>query len=118
SDHMDGVAELFGRRVRALRRARGMTQDDLGRAAKLDPKHVGSIERGEKTASFDAVEKLARALGVRYHELFLPDRISGEIEQSLADVLNDAGSLDRPAMQAFLRDLLGAVRRLDRKTQG
>ncbi len=67
---------LFGRRVRLLREAAGLTQEQLGKAAGVDFKHVGSIERGEKTASFEAVEKLANALGVSYYELFLPDDLS------------------------------------------
>jgi len=49
-----------------------MTQEQLAKAAQLGPKHIGVIERGEKTSSFAAIERLAEALDIEYYELFLP----------------------------------------------
>ncbi|MGB7160778.1 MAG: helix-turn-helix transcriptional regulator [Tepidisphaeraceae bacterium] len=70
---MEPLQKRFGRRVRELREARGWTQEQLGRAARLDPKHIGVIERGQKASSFEAVTMLAGALRVDEHELFLSD---------------------------------------------
>jgi transcriptional regulator with XRE-family HTH domain len=113
---MEAIARIFGRRIKAYRRRRGLTQEELGRIAEIDYKYVGSIERGEKAPSFEAAERLARALKVEYHELFLPDRLAlGQTEQTLRLVVQDLDSIDRRKFYGFFGDLLGAIRKLDRE---
>lgn len=112
---MDPVAEVFGKRVRGARRARGLTQEQLAKAARMDPKHVGAIERGEKTSSFEAVGKLATALGVEYYQLFLPEnRPQASVEREINALLRDESRIDASNVQEFLRALRGALHRLDR----
>ena len=36
----------FGRRLKALRKARGMTQEELAAALSITPNHLGKIEMG------------------------------------------------------------------------
>jgi transcriptional regulator with XRE-family HTH domain len=55
-------AELFGKRVRAIRRAARITQEVAAEKAQLNSKYLGEIERGEKKPSFEAILALARAL--------------------------------------------------------
>ena len=113
---MEPLAVVFGRRVRALREERKWTQEQLARAAGLGAKHVGVIERGEKTSSFEAVEKLAKVFGVQYYELFVPHQRRTEgIEKEVNALLNDAGRIDLSNVEEFLRGLRTALRRLDRK---
>ena len=52
----------FGKRLRQLRLAQGLTQEALAERASLHPTYVGGIERGERNVSLDNVLKLARAL--------------------------------------------------------
>ncbi len=54
--------KLFGRRVRAVRKAAKVTQEETAEAAGLNSKYLGEIERGEKRPSFEAVLSLAKAL--------------------------------------------------------
>lgn len=110
----DGLAKTFGRRVRALRKSRGLTQEQLGSATGLDYKYVGNLERGERTPSFEAIERLADALKVDHYQLFLPDRFSADLlEQSVGAVLADLDQVDRGTLERFFRDILSAVRRLE-----
>lgn len=60
---MDDQPKLFGYRVRAIRRAANITQEDAAERAKMHPKYLGEIERGEKRPSFEAILALAEALG-------------------------------------------------------
>jgi transcriptional regulator with XRE-family HTH domain len=55
---------LFGIRLRAVRKAGGTTQEEAAEKARLNPKYLGQIERGEKRPSFDAIIALAKALQV------------------------------------------------------
>lgn len=64
------VVKKFGKRVRALRLERGLTQEALGNKAGLDLTYVGRIERGEINTSIIAADMIARGLGVSLEQLF------------------------------------------------
>ena len=59
------VNQVFGRRVRSLRRRRGLTQEGLAERADLHATYLGSIERGERNVTLAKIVAIARALGVR-----------------------------------------------------
>lgn len=110
---MERLTTVFGRRLRALRKARGLTQEQLGRLAKIDYKHIGGLERGEHAASFDAVERIVKVLKIQYHELFLPEHtVAGQLEDDLNLLLQQVDQLDKPQLKRFFAELLSAVRRL------
>lgn len=52
----------FGRRVRALRHARGWSQEELAHRASLHPTYVSSVERGERNVSLINILALGEAL--------------------------------------------------------
>ncbi len=112
---MDSLVNVFGNRLRAIREAAGFTQEQLGQAAELDYKHIGSIERGEKTPSFEAVERLAGALKVDYYELFLPDDLLlGRTDKDLKVLVREIESHGSPQLKQFLRQVLAAGREMTR----
>lgn len=59
-----GLAQVFGVRVRQLRRARGWSQEALADAVGLAVTYVGQIERGQRNPSLRVVEKFAEILQV------------------------------------------------------
>lgn len=61
-----------GRRLRDLREARDLTQEQLAQAAGLDRQTIYRTELATHSPRADAVARLARALGVQPSEL-LPD---------------------------------------------
>jgi transcriptional regulator with XRE-family HTH domain len=65
----DDVQVRFGRRVRELRLARGLSQEALALESGLDRSYVGQVERGERNVSLQNMVKLAQALGVHLTEL-------------------------------------------------
>ena len=74
--------KLFGMRLRAVRKAGGITQEQAAEKARLNPKYLGQIERGEKRPSFDAVIALAKALQVSPSVFFQFER-EGADERTL-----------------------------------
>jgi transcriptional regulator with XRE-family HTH domain len=54
----------LGARVRSLRDAAEMTQEELGHAAGLHWTYIGQIERGERNLTYKNLLRLARGLGV------------------------------------------------------
>jgi transcriptional regulator with XRE-family HTH domain len=66
--------KLFGMRLRTIRKTAGITQEEAAEKARLNPKYLGQIERGEKRPSFDAIISLAGALQVIPSAFFQFDR--------------------------------------------
>lgn len=60
----------FGRRIRALRVAAGMSQAKLAESADISLKYLGEIERGRANPTLVNIAALARALGLRLTEIF------------------------------------------------
>jgi transcriptional regulator with XRE-family HTH domain len=64
----DVTVEL-GRRVRALRQERNLSQEKLAEKARVHRTYVGSLERGERNVALINIVRLAEALGVDPCEL-------------------------------------------------
>lgn len=60
----------FGSRVRELREAKGMSQEQLADVSGLDRTYISGIERGKRNVGLHNIEVLAKALGVTITELF------------------------------------------------
>lgn len=55
---------VVARNLRVLRKHKGFTQEELAFRAGVNRNYVGQIEREEKSATVDILEKLAMALEV------------------------------------------------------
>ena len=64
------VKTAFGRRVRALRKRAGLSQEQLALKCGLDRTYVGGVERGERNISIVNIGKIARALDLSLKDLF------------------------------------------------
>lgn len=73
------IREVFARNLRALRQAKGLSQEELAHQAGLDRTYISSLERSVYNASIDVVERLANVLGVEAADLLrrLPADHSG-----------------------------------------
>jgi len=59
----------FGERVRALRKAAGISQEALANQAQMHRTYLSGIERGERNVSLINIVKIAKALNVSLREL-------------------------------------------------
>lgn len=62
--------KVLGATIRRLRKAKGLTQNQLGALAETHGNYIGFIERGERNISALNVCYLAKALGVAPAELW------------------------------------------------
>ena len=65
-----------GQTIRALRRAKGISQDVLSGLAGIARTHLSMIENGSKQANFETIWKIAYALDLR------PSELVAQIEQT------------------------------------
>lgn len=75
---------MFARNLKALRLAKGLSQEELAHLADIDRTYISSLERCVYSASIDVVERLASVLGVEASDLLLR-RTTGLTETNLDD---------------------------------
>jgi len=61
---------LLGTRIKELRKAKKLSQEQLAEKINIDPKHLSRIEVGNSYPSFDTLEKIANNLNVEMKEFF------------------------------------------------
>ena len=67
---VDEYKAAFGRHIRALRRLRGASQEDVAYDADIHPTYLSGIERGRRNPSLKNIRAIARALNARTADLF------------------------------------------------
>ncbi|HWH97322.1 MAG TPA: helix-turn-helix transcriptional regulator [Pseudolysinimonas sp.] len=58
------MQKIVGRNIRRLRRARGLSQEDLAAEIGVHRTYMGGVERGERNLTLQSLERLAGRLGV------------------------------------------------------
>lgn len=61
---------LFGQRIACLRKRMGLSQEQLAFHCGFDRTYIGCIERGEKSATINTIDKLAKGFNITLTELF------------------------------------------------
>ena len=64
------IQMTLGQQVRALRRQRRLTQEQLAELAGVSLQHIGEIERGQGNPTLNSLVKVADALDISLSELF------------------------------------------------
>jgi transcriptional regulator with XRE-family HTH domain len=67
---MSDIAKIIGQRIRNYRTQKGLSQEKLAEFAGCHPTYIGQLERGEKNATLESVEKIASAMDISLSELF------------------------------------------------
>lgn len=67
---MNDIAKIIGQRIRNYRTQKGLSQEKLAELAGCHPTYIGQLERGEKNATLESVEKIASAMDISLSELF------------------------------------------------
>lgn len=105
AEPIEPIARFVGRRVRQLRDAAGITQDELGRRAKLTPKFISQVENGRANPSIGVVAQLAvDGLGVPL-SAFFSDSPPDEAVEEIAAVSALVGAQSPAARRRALRVL-------------
>lgn len=67
---MSDIAKVLGQRIRNYRTNRGLSQEKLAELSGCHPTYIGQIERGEKNATIESIEKISAALNISLSKLF------------------------------------------------
>ena len=97
---MSKLRESFGKRVRELRKALDISQEELGERSGLHYTYVGGVERGERNVSLESIGKIATGLGVNVGELFPFLRKKGKV----------------PEVESLRNEIIDLLHECDKKT--
>ncbi len=77
---MSEIAKIVGQRIRNYRTQLGLSQEKLAEMSGCHPTYIGQLERGEKNATLESIEKISAPLNVSLSKLFekLDEKTSGE----------------------------------------
>jgi transcriptional regulator with XRE-family HTH domain len=67
------MRKLVGRNFARIRRAKGITQEELEGRSGFSQQYLSSLERGRRNPTVITLYELAQALGVSHIELVKPD---------------------------------------------
>ncbi|MEF2071039.1 MULTISPECIES: helix-turn-helix domain-containing protein [Consotaella] len=67
------MRKLVGRNFARLRRAQGLTQEDVEARSGFSQQYLSGLERGRRNPTIITLYELAQALGVSHVDLVQPD---------------------------------------------
>lgn len=67
---MKDLAKMIGQRIRNYRMQLGLSQEKLAELAGCHPTYIGQLERGEKNATLESIDKVASSLKIPLSKLF------------------------------------------------
>lgn len=67
---MSDLVKVIGQRIRNYRTEQNLSQEKLAELCSCHPTYIGQVERGEKNATLESIEKIASALSVSLSTLF------------------------------------------------
>lgn len=86
---MADILKQFGKKVRDLRKAQGLSQEELAEKADLHYTYVGGVERGERNLSLKSIERIASALKIDIRTLFalqLSEKSDAKSKELISDI--------------------------------
>ena len=101
---MSDIAKIIGQRIRNYRTQKGLSQEKLAELAGCHRTYIGQLERGEKNATLESVEKIASAMDISLSELF--DKLGKSGSNNIAAKCYDLVASKNEAEQKQLYKML------------
>ncbi|MBO5738395.1 helix-turn-helix transcriptional regulator [bacterium] len=95
---MTSLKQKFGKRVREIRKSKGITQEQIAELISIEPPNVSKMESGLHFPQPDKIEKIANALNVSVQELFDFEHIQKR-ENLIEYVMNSLSRYDNKTLE-------------------
>lgn len=67
---MSDIAKAVGQRIRNYRTQKRLSQEKFAELSGCHPTYIGQLERGEKNATLESIERISVALDISLSKLF------------------------------------------------
>jgi transcriptional regulator with XRE-family HTH domain len=106
---MEKLAVIIGDRIRAIRKKRGLKQEDMERFG-LSYKYYQKIERGKVNVTLSTLEKIAKALDIDIKELFVfpldKSRDVNELVALIGEIIKNNDKKTAKKLNLFIKEIL------------
>lgn len=106
---MSEIATTVGQRLRQRRLELGYSQEFTSEKAGLHPTYIGQVERGEKNATIESIEKICIALNYPMEDLFnkiVSSDSKDKIAQKCYDLIIRQPLTDQEMLYTLLTDII------------
>lgn len=103
-------------RIAILRKEKGLSLEDVAKAAGTTKAQIQKLERGDRRLSLEWMRRLARAMDTKVSELLPPEEVvqaQETGEDAIVEILSHLSGQDRAALIGIVRKLLVRLERLD-----
>ena len=90
--------------IRAMRREKGLTQEQLAELVGIGTANISYIETGRFAPSVETLAKLSEIFGVQLHELYMFEHLKpiDELKNEIINALNNNEKLVRDMYKFYL----------------
>jgi transcriptional regulator with XRE-family HTH domain len=112
------ITQYVGERIRAIRKSKEYTQEQLGEKVGLPQPYIGGVERGERNISLETLERILEALECPPNEFFqfynkeyLSDNAKARevVLDDLNELLNKRSVHDLQMIQQLVQNVLVTI---------
>lgn len=106
---LENFYPIFGRRLAAVRKAKGLTQVQVAEAVKMSRASVANVEAGKQRVFLDQVYDLASAVGLDGLNDLLPEFVQKQPGERIVLKLTGATNLSREqerSLEAILKEAM------------
>jgi len=107
---MDKFYKNIGKRIRKLRKEKGISQEELAWKIGKSPNFIGLIERGKKRPSIETLRKISRVLNVPLKTFFEELQYSLPEEdifiEKIRFLLRDTSEKDKKVVYQVIKSIL------------
>lgn len=104
---MTEFQQQFSKRLREIRIASGISQEEFAEAVEVAPKTVSYWENGHNAISFNKLPVMANALGIPIYKLFVfTDSLTKNDNQDIIEFLSSMTEKERNTVLAVIKAIL------------
>ena len=81
------ILQIFAKNVKKYRLGRGYSQEKLAEYSGLHRTYISAVERSRRSIALENVQKIANALNIETHLLFVDSQVIEEDERELSPEL-------------------------------
>ena len=81
------IKRMVGGKIRAARKAKGLSQLALAERSELSADFIGKVERGTTSPSLESLKAIATALNLPLGDLFVGELGAGPLQEALIELI-------------------------------
>jgi transcriptional regulator with XRE-family HTH domain len=100
--------KFLGARIKELRKAKRLSQEQLSDKINIDPKHLSRIEVGNSYPSLDTLDNISKALGIEMKDIFefAHEATSRQVKSEINKLVQEADDNDLKLVLKILRAII------------